>query len=366
MTKKYTIQVVFVLLLFSFATYPQDLKTSNDNRSVFRIMPFYQNWNGSDNTNIKQYSSRLLFDYYYDRYTRISLHSGYASSEALNNTINGLSDMQLSVNYKLRKLNTALDAGINLPTGRERIDINKFPSSILLSQEVLGMKIPLLGQGTNIFAGITWANEISDNVAIGFGASYQIKGKYEPVSGDNTTYNPSNELLLTGGADFRINSSTTISTDLIGIFYGKDKVNNNVAFSAGTRTIFNIIFRQYYGFNNLVVFLRYRNSASDELTSLQNLVSSEKINPNNFMTFVNFNHYISGVLSLVYSVEGRFYQKTIAPLSGYNIYGIGITSNISLSSDLQLPITLKYYTGSAKGSPSINGIDIGLGLVLIF
>lgn len=366
MRKKYIICLVPVLLFLTFSAYPQDISTTSENRTVFKLMPYYQNWSGNDNTNIKQFSSRFLLDYYFDRNTRLSLQSGYASSEALNNTLNGLSDMQLSLNYKLRKVNIALDAGINLPTGKERLDINKFPSSIVLSQDVFGMKIPLLGQGTNIFAGVTWANEISDDVAIGLGASYQIKGKYQPLSGDNTTYNPSNELLLTGGADFRINSTTTLSGDIIGILYGKDKVNNNVAFSAGTRTIFNVIFKQYYGYNNLVIFLRYRNSAADELTSLQNLVSSEKINPNSFMTFINFRHYISGLLSLVYSVEGRFYQKTIAPFSGYNIYGLGITSNISLSSNLLLPITLKYYTGSSKGAPSVNGFDVGLGLSIIF
>ena len=364
MLKKYLILVTLTFL--SINIYPQSISAENQNRSSLRIIPFYQNWQGSDETKIEQYSSRLLVNYYIDRSIRVSLQSGYASSKALDNKLNGVSDMQFSINYKLRKFNTAFDAGINLPTGKEGIDNEKFPSSILLSQEVFGMKIPLLGQGTNIFAGIIWAKEIIDNVAIGLGASYQIKGKYNPIAGDNTVYKPSNELLLSGGLDFRINKKTTLSGDVIGIFYGKDKLNNTPVFSAGTRTIFNLIFRQYYGHNNLVVFLRYRRSAVDELMNVENIISTEKINPNSFMSFINFRHYISRRLFLLYSIEGRFYQKTAAPFSGYEVYGIGISPNIYLSSNIILPVTLKYYIGNSEGLPSIHGFESSLGLSVTF
>lgn len=364
MLKKHLILISLIFL--PLYIYPQGISTENQNRSSLRIVPFYQNWQGSDKTKIEQYSSRLLLNYYFDRALRFSLKSGYASSKALDSKLNGISDMQFSINYKLRKFNTAFDAGINLPTGKERIVAEKFPSSILLSQEVFGIKIPLLGQGTNVFAGITWAKEIVENLAIGFGASYQIKGKYNPIAEENTIYKPSNELLLSGGLDFRINNTTSISGDVIGVFYGKDKLNNTPAFSAGTRTIFSLIFRQYYGYNNLVVFLRYKRSAVDELINIENIISTEKINPNSFMSFINFRHYISRHLSLYYSIEGRFYQKTTAPFSGYKVYGVGISPNIYLSSNIILPVTLKYYTGNSKGAPSIHGFESGIGLSLIF
>ena len=315
---------------------------------------------------IEQYSSKLLVNYYLGREIRVSLQSGYASSKALDNKLNGVSDMQLSINYKLRKFNTAFNAGINLPAGKEGIDDEKFPSSVLLCQDVFGIKIPLLGQGTNIFAGVIWAKEIIDNLAFGVGASYQIKGKYKPISGENTIYKPSNELLLSGGVDFRASKTATLSGDVIGIFYGKDKLNNAPAFSAGTRTIFSLIFRQYYGYNNLVVFLRYRQSAVDELMNVENIISTEKINPNSFMSLINFRHYLSRYLSLYYSVEGRFYQKTAAPFSGYKVFGVGISPDIALSSNIKLPITLKYYAGNSKGLPSIHGFESGLGLPIIF
>lgn len=360
------ILILFTLLSLSIYIYPQGVSVENVNRTGLRIIPVYQNWQGSDKTKIEQYSSRLLVNYYFDRSIRVSLQSGYASSNALDSKLNGVSDMQFSVNYKLIKFNTVFDAGINLPIGEERIDNEKFPSSILLSQEVFGMKIPLLGQGTNIFAGIIWAKEIIDNVAIGLGASYQIKGKYNPIAGENTIYKPSNELLLSGGLDFRINKTTNLSGDVIGIFYGKDKLNNTPAFSAGTRTIFSLIFRQYYGYNNLVVFLRFKRSAVDELINVENIISTEKINPNSFMSFINFRHYISRHLSLYYSTEGRFYQKTTAPFSGYKVYGIGISPNISLSSNIILPVTFKYYKGNSKGFPSIHGFESSIGLSIIF
>lgn len=364
MTNKYLFLITFIFA--SICINPQNISTENQDRSSLKIIPFYQNWHGSDKTKIEQYSSKILVNYYFNRYIRVSLQSGYASSEALKSKLNGVSDVRFSINYKLRKFNTAFDAGINLPTGEESIVKEKFPSSILLSQEVFGMKVPLLGQGTNLFAGVTWAKEIIEDIAIGFGASYQIKGIYKPVLGEDTRYKPSNELLLSGGLDFRINKTATLSGDIIGIFYGKDKINNTPAFSAGTRTIISLIFRQYYGYHNLIVFLRYKQSAVDELMNVENIISTEKINPNSFMSFINFRHYISHYLSLYYSAEGRFYQKTAAPFSGYKVYGIGFSPNIALSSIINLPIILKYYIGNSKGLPSIHGFESSLGLSIIF
>jgi hypothetical protein len=340
-------------------------KIENENRTTIGIIPFYQHWKGVTNTDIKQYSGRFFLNYFLDRDIKVTLQSGYASSEALKKKISGLSDAQFSINYKLRKLNTALDLGINFPTGEEKVDVLNFESSVLLCQEVFNIKMPLLRQGTNILAGLTWAKDLSDVVIIGLGISYQIKGKYNPIADDTISYKPSNELLFTGGIDIRISNSTTISGDVIGIIYGEDKINNINSLSAGTKTIFSVMFRKYYGYNNLVVFLRYRNCAVEKLNTISEVVYSEKISPNNLIAFVNFKHQISNGISLNYLIEGRFYEKTVAPYSGHNIYGAGIAPNLNLSSNFSLPLTAKYYIGNSPGSSSIRGLELGLGLSII-
>jgi hypothetical protein len=363
MKNKNLFTIIIILNLTSLIL-PQGTIPVSEIRSVLKISPYFQYWNGINEKSIKQYSSKLFLNYFYDRNTRINLQSGYASSDVSETNISGISDAQLSVNYVVRKLNTAFDIGINLPTGKERIDEEKFPSSVLLSQDVFNMKIPLLGQGTNLFAGVTWANDVSDKIAIGIGASYLLKGKYNPLTNDTISYQPSNELLVTSGIDFKINSTTTLSGDVIGIFYGKDKINNYDAFSAGTKMIYSLLFRKYFGYNNLLILLRYRNSAVDKLNESPDVIVSEKINPNNFLAYINFRHYLSGSLSFYYSVEGRFYQKTAAPYSGYNVFGFGVISDIGLSSAFSLPVSVKYFIGNSKESSSIKGYEIGLGFTV--
>jgi len=317
MKKKY--MLIVILLFFSISIYPQQINTENNNRTILSIMPYYQTWSGIENSEINQYSSRFSLNHFFNRDIKISIQGGYGSSEALQNNIRGVSDAQLALNYKLRKFNIAFDVGINLPSGNEQIDMVKFSSSVLLNQDVFNLKMPVAGQGTNIFAGLTWAKDISDNVVIGLGASYQIKGEYSPIADDTITYKPSNELLLTSGIDFRLNNSTTISGDIIGIIYGEDKINDINSFSAGTKIILNLIFKQYYEFNSLIIFLRYRNSAEEKFYGVSDITYSEKINPNNIMALVDFKHYISKILTLHYLAKRKYYKKIITKYSRYNI-----------------------------------------------
>ena len=250
----------FILILaFSFLSTSilfSQIKVEKENKTMFSIRPYYQYWGGIDSINIRQYSSRFFLNYFFSRDIRLSVQGGYASSDAMQNKIDGISDVQLSLNYKFRKLNTALDLGVNLPTGKEGINPDYFSSSILLAQDVFNMKLPLLGQGTNIFVGLTWAKAISDFIVVGLGTSYQIKGEYYPIADRSILYKPANELLLTAGLDFRFSSTATLSGDIIEIFYGKDEINNGISFSAGTKTVFSLMFRQFYGYNNLLVLFR--------------------------------------------------------------------------------------------------------------
>ena len=126
------------------------------------------------------------------------------------------------------------------------------------------------------------------------------------------------------------------------------------------------MFRQFYGYNSLTVFFRYRYSADDKVYGYFDFVYHDKIIPNNFMTFINFKHYMSEFFTLQYIAEARFYQKTVAPYSGFNVYGFGIVPNINLSSSLSVPLTMKFYLGNSDEYSSAYGVEIGLGLDVTF
>jgi len=359
-------KLFFIIILSSVSIFSQEIRIESEKGTTFRIMPSYQIWNGINDSEIKQSSALLFLNYFIDRDTRVSLQGGYGSSEVYDRRNSGLSDAQLSVNHKLRKYNLGFDLGVNIPTGKEKITAEFFPSTVLLSQDVFSLNLPVLGQGLNVLAGVTWAKDIGDNIAIGFGTSYQFKGEYNPISEDTISYKPSNELFITGGIDIRLNNFTTLSGDITGILYGKDKINDEESFSAGTKTIFSLIFRQFYDHNSLILFIRYRNSEVEKINELTDFIPTDKINPNSVMVLAQFKHYLSRIFSLYYILEGRFYEKTTAPFSGYKLFGLGISAGINLSSALSVPISVKYYKANSDDSSSINGMEFGTGLAVRF
>ena len=123
---------------------------------------------------------------------------------------------------------------------------------------------------------------------------------------------------------------------------------------------------QHFWYNILTAFIWYRNYSIEKLTGIAAVIYSGKINPNNLTTLRNYSHRITRSLSLSYLIERRFYEKTLAHYSGYNNYGIRLSSNLYISSNFSLPITAKYSIGNSAVSSSITGLELGLGLNFTF
>jgi len=355
----------FIISFFVFITsiLPQmnNLKSSNFQLS---IQTAYQNWNNVNNESLTQQSNLLSMSYKISRNTLLRLGGGLAASEVLYSKLNGISDFQLQLNQKIPKLNTSIDVGVNIPSGNESLTQSEFASTILLSRDIFNIKMPVLGQGTNIFLGATWAKDLSDYFILGFGASYQIRGKYKPLKLMEYDYQPSNEVLLTAGIDFRIDKTKTISGDVIGVFYGKDKVDVDEVFSAGNRFVYNLTYRQYFDSNIWRVNFRYRYSAADEFDNSLSIVT-EKVSPNHFIASTSFYHLLSELVALQYLLEGRFFEKTSMLYSGYNVYGVGLAVHLQISSLVQIPIITRYYLASNSGN-NINGFEVGVGVNISF
>ena len=88
---KYVLLLVFSF--FSTSVLFSQITVEKENKTMFSIMPYYQYWNGIDSANIRQYSSRFLLNYYFNRDISLSMQGGYASSDAMQNKIDGISDV---------------------------------------------------------------------------------------------------------------------------------------------------------------------------------------------------------------------------------------------------------------------------------
>jgi hypothetical protein len=352
-----------VIIFISNTGYGQ---SDNYNVSPFSVKLFnsFQAWNIGDDNNLYQLSNRLSLNYRADKYTAVNLSSSYSASEVQSRTLNGLTDIQLQVSHKLNSINTIVEAGINIPSGKESLSSSEFSSTILLSRDIFNFRNPILGQGTNIFAGATWAAEIENDIVIGAGASYQIRGEYQPLTEQSSIYNPSDELLLSAGIDFRIDKTKNISADITGVFFNEDKVDGEIVFSAGNRFVYSLGYKQYFNKNIFSFTTRYRYSGEDEIQNLI-AVSNEKFTSNYLIISASFYHSISGSFAILYQFEARHFEETLKQFSGYSSYSPGLILFFELSNRFEIPIHIKYLLGSNGGS-TINGIDSAIGFNLKF
>lgn len=327
---------------------------------------FYEDWKIIGNRDFSELSNILSVYYTPVRNTDVILNTKYASIVGDVNDLNGFSDMQLLARHTLEKDNLSFNGGINIPSGKTKLNFEEFLTSQVISTDLFNLKTPGFGQGLNVFFGATWLKPLSDNFVMGLGVSYQIKGEYQPLKAIPLKYNPSNEISATAGFDLKLNETSTLTGDLTGIFYGTDEISGVEVFSSGARIITNIRYRKFFGFDFLTLTALYRNIALDELQGVFAVLDNQKINPNQFYFNFSYAQRLSSDVTLEYSLFTSFYEKTAAFFSGYNIFGMGINPEFRVTPDLKIPLFLKYSVGLASSQADLKNFELGAGLVLSF
>lgn len=359
--KQYFLKVLLLPIIFSGLLSAQDFY-SNTNSLSLSFSPIYESWNIKDGSSFSEITNLFSAGYLAAKNTSLAFITRYASVNGDVSSLSGLSDSQISINQKLPDYSVILNGGLNIPSGTTKLSADEFSTSRIISQDLFTMRTPNFGQGLNLFLGGTWAYPVSDNLVVGAGLSYQIKSEYQPLADTSLKYQPSNEISLTGGIDYKLDKTTTITGDITGIFYGSDKVDGQKIFSSGNRIIFTGMYKRYFGYNLLSVILQYRNLAVDKLEGNYAIIENEKYSPNQIYLGGSFSQRINSKIIIEYGVFGGFYEKTAAFFSGYNIFGVNLSPVFRIAPKFQLPVYLKFATGSASGKPSITKFVIGAGI----
>ena len=358
--KYFLFKIVLVSLMIIRISYPQDYSSAN--KVSINLFLVLQEWNIDQNPNFSEFSNILSVNYFPERNTKLTLATRYASVGGSVSSLSGLSDTQLLYSYQLKRYNLIFNAGLNLPSGKTKMNQDEFLTSRVISQDIFELRTSNFGQGFNMFLGTTWLHQVSKSIVIGAGISYQIKNEYQPLDSLTAKYKPSNEISITAGIDAKLNGSSTITGDLIGIFYGSDKIDGKEVFATGNRLVASLAYKQYFGFNYFSVLMQYREIALDELKGLTTLIENEKLNPNQFYINFSYNQKLSPEFDLSYGLFGSFYEKTAAFYSGYNLYGLILIPQVKVSTNVKIPFYFKYGFGSASDKPNIQNVEIGTGV----
>ena len=368
---KFTLFTFFILFIgFNAQNFSQDYYSGTNKYSV-NILPFLESWSIQGSTSFSEFTNFVSLSYFPSHNTTLSLNTKFASVGGDLNNLNGLSDSQLSLKQSISKYNLIINAGINLPSGKTKLSQNQFETVRFISQDLFGMRTPNFGQGTNFILGVSWIHQLSDDYVIGLGSSYQIKTEYQPLSSYSEKYKPANEISFTGGLDIRLSAAQTLTGDVMGVFYGNDKVNGNDVFSSGSRIVFDVVYKQYFGFNGLSIMMLYsivseKYFPDNIFSSITNAIESLKLNPNKFYVGANFNQRVSSEFSFNYGIFTSAYEKTASFFSDYIVYGISVNPNIKISPEFNIPVILKYARGSASNKPDISSFTFGTGINLAF
>ncbi|MEE4311178.1 MAG: hypothetical protein V2J62_04860 [candidate division KSB1 bacterium] len=358
---------ILVLFLGIEAAWGSDDLNIISQQPYFSIQPVYQSWTGDNDFTFSEMSVPLQAYYPFNRNASLSLQTNQAMVNGDNlEKLSGLTDTQLSLNYFVERVDAVLNLGLNLPSGKKALTLDEFVTSSLLSYDFYNFMVPNFGQGLNVSGGITWVRSLSDQVALGIGATYQLKGDFEPLENMMDKYKPGDEFLATAGIDVRLTETSTISTDLIFISYAADKFGDVEVFESGALFYGNVQYKRYFDFNTLSLFARYRTKGKNRIAVAGGFVDDEnKTVPDLFETIAEYRMRINQNLSNRFIAELRFYQE-ITTVAAINVFGVGIQPDFRVSQNVSIPVRLKYSIGLSENDSRLNGFEAGAGIYFSF
>lgn len=360
---------LLLILFVNSAVNAQEEQGSGRRDDLIRVMPVYQRWSQGRSNAFAQFSVPVYARLMFGRKLSMALRGGQAAASGDNaQKLNGLTDTQLSFYYSTA--NFIFNLGLNLPSGKHALTYPEFLTASLLSLNHYNFQTPSYGQGFNVAPGFTWAWPLSEKFALGFGASYQYKGEFQPLTLIDK-YNPGDEILFTGGLDWRMGETAKFSVDVIATIYGKDKIDTAVVFAAGHRFVTHAQFRQSFGFDELWFFGRFLSRGKNSLAVGGALLpENSKSAPDQFEMNAFYFHRFNRSFASGFLLEGRYFTKppasTLLSSAGISMFGFGITPEFSPTRDFRIPLRLKYLFGNVPGGQKISGIETGLGLALTF
>ena len=344
-------------------------QSASRRQDYIRIMPIYQRWTEGNGNRFAQFSVPIYVRLALGRNLAVAMRGGQAMASGDNlQKLSGLTDTQLSCNYSMA--NFIFTLGLNLPSGKRALTYDEFLTTSLLSLNHYNFQVPNYGQGFNVSPAFTWALPVSEKFAVGLGASYQYKGRFKPLALiDN--YDPGDEVLLTGGLDWRAGETAKLSIDLIFTLYGTDKIDASAVFAAGNRVVTHAQFRQNFAHDELWLFARYLRRGKNSLAVGGALLPEDKKSaPDQIEIIGHYSHRFNRRAAAGFLAEARYFTKPpaadIFTSAGITIIGLGVAPEFSPSPRFKILTRFKHLFGSSRGGQNISGLEAGLGMGLSF
>ena len=358
---KPSIQIFLALFLLCSisAVHAQDLYMGSEIRPI-RITTgiTYQQFS-DDDRRLSEVSFPFIAFLPFTRQIGLTLRTNPAliSGETVT-SVQGLSDAQAALSYyqEIGEGSMVVSFTSNLPSGKRELTQDEFATTVLLSQDFYGFYVPVLGQGLNLSPGITFAYPINEVLVAGAGFAYQLKGSFKPVENMAESFSPGDELLITGGVDYRLNPMWAISSNFTYTLYQADKLGEAEVYESGNQSLISLQGIGDLGGNRLRLFARYRSKAKSVLPVGDDVVTAPRTIPTQFQFLGTYNASIQDDLRATVILRTRVFGKTDL-FSHKTLVDLGASPQYIISENVTGVLRFIYTFGSFPG------VEIGGGMV---
>jgi len=357
-----SIVILFFCVLPGYAQ--EDLYILSKAGSII-VRPLYQSWSLQDqDKRITEVGTVFSVKYPASRMLNFSLQTAQATTYGDFKKVSGWSDVQIGAAAQIEQAHLSFSVGANIPTGKTELTAEEFETAALVSNPVFDYRVPAWGQGFNINPGVAWVYEASRNVVVGVACAYQYKSTYKPQK-DFGEYNPGDEIVFTGGADMKLNESSSIALDIVFTTYGTDQLNGADVFAPGAAVSINGQYKKFFKNDELRLYARFRSKGKGDFPT--------RVEPNRTEFHASYMIAASRAFSLGLLASARLFEETEAGISGAQLFGFQISPTFQLSPSIRMPFRLRYDAGStmfitpsSRLSEQIGGFEVSIGLMTDF
>lgn len=284
-------------------------------------------------------------------------------------SLSGLGDLRIQLNRSLSEDHILVSFGVNLPTGKKKLDFDKFGNVIeQLSRNFLRFPLRRYGEGLGFNLLIGGTTPLGNAQANG-SVAYQMIGEYEPYDGLGD-YNPGDRISASAGLSKR-QGSLRWRADVTATTYVDDKVDGAKVFrQAGQFDIrlnaTRISTSEQFSIGAFARFVsRGRNkiydAATEEIRDQLQLFGDELTVSGRLWWL------LSPKLSATPTVEYRRIGADEDLLDESSVVGLGGSLGLTASEEVSFAVRAMYYSGDADGgSIDLTGLQAGLSLKAVF
>ncbi len=322
----------------------------------------YQNWSHEDKS-IHELSTLLGVELLIlpELRANVGVSRAVAGADGLDE-ISGLTDVQLGIDYviDLDESQVIVNLGATLPTGTSQFSETEFELTSQLNLSQYNFRVPYFGQGGSLAPGIAYVSTLSDAVVISLGASYRVRGTFEPITGLAEDYHWGNEWLFTFGAEGHVGKTLTVSGDVTYTQFDDDKVGGAVAFSEGSHVLARMALKKEMKSKEARLIARYRKIMNNrQVADLGLIALGVNVFPDLFNMALHYKFRSTKRISATVIAESIWYDDDVI-FEKLQIFGISVAPVITITPAITLPLNVQYKLGD------LDGLELGAGLSIVF